>query len=53
MFDISNISIEKISESKISQTDFDNLTFGRVFSDHMFVADYKDGEWTSPRIVPY
>ncbi len=53
MFDISNISIEKISESKITQTDFDNLTFGRVFSDHMFVADYKDGEWTSPRIVPY
>ena len=23
----------------------DNLAFGRVFSDHMFVMDYADGAW--------
>ncbi|MFM7105859.1 MAG: branched-chain amino acid aminotransferase, partial [Flavobacteriales bacterium] len=27
--------------------------FGRVFSDHMLVAIYKDGAWDSPRITPY
>ncbi|MEZ4806509.1 MAG: branched-chain amino acid aminotransferase [Flavobacteriales bacterium] len=26
------------------------MKFGRVFSDHMFVMDFKDGQWQSPRI---
>jgi branched-chain amino acid aminotransferase len=31
-----------------------NLVFGRVFSDHMFMMDFKTGEgWQDPRIVPY
>src|SRR4051794_5218635 len=30
------------------------LKFGRVFTDHMFLLDYKDGAgWRSPRIVPF
>jgi branched-chain amino acid aminotransferase len=30
------------------------LGFGQIFTDHMFVMDYKDGEgWIDPRIVPY
>ncbi|MCK0471969.1 branched-chain amino acid aminotransferase [Halalkalibacter sp. APA_J-10(15)] len=32
----------------------DELVFGRHYSDHMFVMDYKDGKgWFNPRIVPY
>ncbi|MCL4107392.1 UNVERIFIED_CONTAM: hypothetical protein GTU68_067303 [Idotea baltica] len=29
-----------------------NIPFGKVFSDHMFVADYKNGEWTNLEIKP-
>lgn len=49
----SNIKIEKVGESKLPQVDFNNIVFGKQFSDHMFVADYKDGEWGDFRIVPF
>ena len=48
-----NIDIELIQESKIDKVDFNNLAFGRVFSDHMLVCDFKDGEWKTPKILPY
>jgi branched-chain amino acid aminotransferase len=48
-----NIKITKARESRVSEVDFDNIPFGRVFSDHMFVADYVDGQWTDPRIEPF
>ncbi|WP_405205596.1 branched-chain amino acid aminotransferase [Aquimarina sp. LLG6339-5] len=47
------IEITKINESKISQVDFENLAFGKVFTDHMFICDYVNGEWQTPKIVPY
>jgi branched-chain amino acid aminotransferase len=47
------ITIEKTNKSKIANTDFSNLGFGKVFTDHMFVADYRNGEWTDLRIVPF
>jgi branched-chain amino acid aminotransferase len=47
------ISIELTDHSRLAETDFNNLPFGKTFSDHMFVADYEDGEWKNCRIVPY
>ncbi|UZD23706.1 branched-chain amino acid aminotransferase [Algoriphagus halophytocola] len=47
------LPITKVQNSRLSQTDFSNLAFGRTISDHMFVADYKNGEWTDLRIEPY
>ncbi len=47
------ISIEKVKQSKISQVDFDNLSFGSVFADHMLVCDYKNGKWEAPKVMPY
>ncbi len=47
------MEIVRSSESRLGGVDFDNLEFGKIFSDHMFVAHYKGGAWTSPRIVPY
>lgn len=44
--------VTKVSKSKLSDTDFDNLAFGKTFSDHMFTADYIDGKWTNMGIVP-
>jgi branched-chain amino acid aminotransferase len=29
------------------------LTFGKVFTDHMFVMDYSGGRWRDARIAPY
>ena len=48
-----DIKITKTQNTRLDQTDFNNLPFGRTFSDHMFVADYADGEWKNFEIVPY
>ncbi len=50
---VANISIEKAKTSKIEQVDFNNLSFGSVFADHMLVCDYKNGVWETPKIIPY
>lgn len=48
-----DIHIEKAKESRLNSTDFSNLGFGKVFSDHMFTADYYDGEWHDFQIIPF
>ncbi|WP_374165734.1 branched-chain amino acid aminotransferase [Arcticibacter sp. MXS-1] len=53
MTDTLDIKITKTSKSRLEETDFSHLPFGKVFSDHMFVADYEDGEWKNLQIVPY
>jgi branched-chain amino acid aminotransferase len=50
---INEIDIVKASTSKISSVDFENLTFGNIFSDHMLICDFKDGAWQKPIIKPY
>lgn len=47
------LKVTKIAESKINQVDFSNLAFGTVFTDHMFVCEYKNGKWQTPEILPY
>ncbi|HMJ71257.1 MAG TPA: branched-chain amino acid aminotransferase [Cyclobacteriaceae bacterium] len=49
----SNISIQKRPVSRITEVDFNDLPFGKEVTDHMFIADYKNSEWTDLRIVPY
>lgn len=46
------INITQTKESRLKSVDFSNLPFGRVMSDHMFVADFKDGKWQDARIQP-
>jgi len=53
MLDTLDISIQKVQNSRINEVDFDNIPFGKVYSDHMFIADYEDGQWSDLRIVPY
>ena len=50
---IKDIDITKAPSSKIDQIDFENITFGNVFTDHMLVCDYEDGVWKKPSIEPY
>lgn len=47
------LTITKRKESKINGVDFNNLSFGSVFTDHMFVCEYTDGQWQTPEIIPY
>jgi branched-chain amino acid aminotransferase len=53
MIETMDISVEKVSQSRIDSLDVHNIPFGKLYSDHMFIADYKDGQWQSPRIVPF
>ncbi|GGH22838.1 branched-chain amino acid aminotransferase [Sphingobacterium alkalisoli] len=48
-----SIRVEPTQQSRLSQVDFNNLTFGQIMSDHMLVAEYNDGEWTDVSILPY
>lgn len=47
------IKVTPVQESKIHAVDWENLPFGKVFSDHMLMMDYKDGAWQDPEIVPF
>ncbi len=48
--DTLDINIQQVSKSRLEEVDFQNLPFGRVFSDHMFVMNYEGGKWDHARI---
>ncbi len=43
----------KAATTKINDVDFDHLSFGAVFTDHLLECDYINGEWQQPVIKPY
>ncbi|MBG6109648.1 branched-chain amino acid aminotransferase [Flavobacterium sp. CG_9.10] len=43
----------KAAASKINEVDFQNLSFGSVFTDHLFECDFINGGWQKPVIKPY
>lgn len=47
------INVQRIDKSGVEAIDTSNLPFGKYFSDHMFMADYREGEWTDFRILPF
>lgn len=48
------IRIELTKHPKQKPTDETKLGFGQIFTDHMFIMNYDEGEgWHDPRIVPY
>ena len=47
------ISITKNTASRISTFDQNNIAFGKIYTDHMFVCDYEDGTWKNARIQPF
>jgi len=47
------LKITKRAATKINEVDFNNLAFGSVFTDHMFVCEFKNGAWQTPEIKPY
>ncbi len=53
MVGVMDIQIKKVSQSRINDIDFDNLPFGKYFTDHMLEADYENSAWKTPVIRPY
>lgn len=51
--DTVTINTHRVEESRIGGVDFDHLSFGTTFSDHMFKMEYSHGAWQEPKIVPY
>jgi len=50
---MTDLTVTKVDKVGVLPTD-DQLGFGKIFTDHMFVMDYETGKgWHSPRIVPY
>ena len=49
-----NIKIERTTTPKAKPQDESKLGFGKIFTDHMFIMDYVEGQgWIDPRVVPY
>lgn len=49
-----DIRIERTTSPKEKPADSSKLGFGNIFTDHMFLMNYDEGQgWHSPRIVPY
>ncbi|MGH1339371.1 MAG: branched-chain amino acid aminotransferase [Aureispira sp.] len=47
------VKVQLAEQSRREGLNFDDLPFGKTFSDHMFVADYIDGEWQNCQVLPY
>ena len=44
----------ELTEQRKAKPDWNNLGFGKIFTDHMFIMDYDKGQgWHDARIVPY
>ncbi|MFN2437583.1 MAG: branched-chain amino acid aminotransferase [Chitinophagaceae bacterium] len=48
-----DIAINRIERSKLGDLNFENLPFGKFFTDHMLEADYEGGKWKNIEIKPY
>lgn len=48
-----SIQVTLTEKSRVEDVDFNNLPFGKFFGDHMFVADFINGEWQNLRVQPY
>jgi branched-chain amino acid aminotransferase len=48
-----SFSIQSVQQSRVGDVDWDNLAFGKIFSDHMFLMEYIDGQWQAGEILPF
>src|SRR6476469_3951833 len=53
MLATTELTITKAERSKLNDINFENLPFGKYFTDHMLEADFEHGEWKSVEIKPY
>jgi branched-chain amino acid aminotransferase len=51
--DLLPIGVTRVAQSRISGVDLSNVPFSSVWSDHVFVAEYRNNAWTNARIQPF
>lgn len=47
------IHVENCAVSRLPQTDLTVPEFGKIPTDHMFIAEYKNGAWQDGKIMPF
>ncbi|WP_185871245.1 branched-chain amino acid aminotransferase [Blattabacterium cuenoti] len=47
------MKIDRALNSRINQIDFDKISFGSHYSDHMFRSEFINGKWTNSIIEPF
>ena len=47
------MKITKTQNSRLVNTNFNKLEFGRTFSDHMLMCKFQEGQWQEAEILPY
>lgn len=47
------VKITRVEKSKLPEIDFNSIDFGKYISDHMFVSQYKNGQWSEGEVVPF
>ena len=47
------MKIIKCTESKFSEINYNDLGFGKYYSDHMLVRTYSNGTWNESQIIPF
>lgn len=47
------IPVKRTKHSRLSEFDFEHIDFGRIPTDHIFIAEYKNGEWHNARVEPF
>ena len=40
----SNFKVKQVEKSRISEVNYETLSFGKEFTDHMFVVKYENGK---------
>jgi branched-chain amino acid aminotransferase len=50
---MSGFTVERVARSRWVATDWSTVPFGSVYSDHMLVAEYRDGRWGEAAVRPY
>ena len=53
MIDTLQVKITENSHPRLASTVFKDIAFGKIFTDHMFMADFEGGEWKNLQILPY
>ena len=56
MISTAQLHLDKVTltkKSRLADQDVNKVPFGKVFTDHIFVAEYEDGKWTKAYIEPY
>jgi len=48
-----DIRVNPVSKSRINELNESDIHFGKLYSDHMLVANYANGEWELPEIMPF